>query len=71
MMRQSLLTVEEKELLTRAARLMDELIETIEIAEDEELVQDIEAALKEVKEGKTRPLGAFIKELNLESEIQA
>jgi len=71
MMKQSLLTVEEKELLAKAARLMEELIETIEVTEDKELVQDLEAALKEVKEGKTRPLDEFVKELDLESEVQA
>lgn len=70
-MNQSLLTVEEKELLVKAARLMEELIETVELAEDEDLVQDIEAALREVREGRTRPLDELVKELNLEGEVQA
>jgi len=70
-MKQSLLTVEEKELLARAARLMEELIETIEIADDEQLVKDIEDALKEVREGRTRALDDLVKELNLETEVQA
>ena len=70
-MSRSLLTFEEKELLSKAARLMEELIETIEVAEDKELVGDIETALKEVKEGKTRPLSDLAKELKLESEVQA
>lgn len=70
-MKQSLLTVEEKELLAKAARLMEELIETVEVAEDEELIRDIEAALREVKEGRTRPLANLVKELNLEGEVQA
>jgi uncharacterized protein YyaL (SSP411 family) len=70
-MKQSLLTVEEKELLSKAARLMEELIETIEVAEDKELVEDVETALKEVREGRTRPLSDLVKELKLESEIQA
>jgi len=70
-MKQSLLTVEEKELLARAARLMEELIETIEIADDEQLVKDIEVALKEVREGRTRALDDLVKELNLETEVQA
>jgi hypothetical protein len=69
-MSESLLTLEEKELLSKAARLMEELIET-EVAEDRELVGDIEAALKEAREGKTRPLGDLAKELKLESEVQA
>lgn len=64
-----LLTPEEKKLLTRAVSLMDELIETLEVMSDEEMVQDLKQALKEVKEGKTRPLSELIKELNLEAEI--
>jgi len=70
-MKQSLLTVEEKELLARAARLMKELIETIEVADDRQLVKDIEAALEEVREGRTRALDDLAKELNLETEVQA
>ena len=70
-MKQPLLTVEEKELLARTARLMKELIETIEVADDEQLVKDIEVALKEVREGRTRALDDLVKELNLETEVQA
>jgi hypothetical protein len=55
----------------KAARLMEELIETVEVVEDEELVRDIGAALREVKEGRTRPLPNLVKELNLEGEVQA
>jgi thiamine biosynthesis protein ThiC len=71
MMKEWLLTVEEKEPLAKAARLMEELIETVEVAEDEELVRDVEAALREVKEGRTRPPANLVKELNLEGEVQA
>jgi hypothetical protein len=70
-MKRSLLTVEEKELLSKAAGLMEELIETVEVADDKELVQDIEAALREAKEGRTRPLRDLVMELNLEGEVQA
>ena len=65
----SLLTTEEKEILVKAANLMDELIETLEVMQDEELIQDLKDAVREVKEGKTKPLSELIKELNLESEI--
>lgn len=68
-MEESLLTSEEKEILVRAANLMDELIETLEVMQDEELIEDLKVALKEVKEGKTKPLSELIKELNLESEV--
>ena len=66
---ESLLTSEEKEILVKAANLMDELIETLEVMRDEELIQDLKDAMREVKEGKTKPLSELIKELNLESEI--
>ena len=63
------LTSEEKEILAKAANLMDELIETLDVMQDEELIQDLKDALREVKEGKTKPLSELIKELNLESEV--
>jgi len=65
----SLLTSEEKEILIKAANLMDELIETLEVMRDEELIQDLKDAMREVNEGKTKPLSELIKELSLESEI--
>jgi len=65
----TLLTAEEKELLTRAANLMDELLETLEIMQDNKLVKDLKVALREVEEGKTRPLDELIRELNLEDAI--
>jgi hypothetical protein len=64
------LTTEEKELLTRAANLMEELLETIEVTEDKELAKELKAALKEVKEEKTRPLDKLVKELGLEKDVQ-
>lgn len=65
----TLLTSEEKELLARAANLMDELLETLEVIQDKELVEDLRIALREVEEGKTRPLDELMRELNLEEEI--
>jgi len=65
-----LLTLEERELLVKTAKLIEELIETIEVSNDRELVQGIEEALGEVKEGKTRPLEDLIRELGLEDQVQ-
>ncbi|MGB9675838.1 MAG: hypothetical protein ACPL0C_01445 [Candidatus Bathyarchaeales archaeon] len=65
----TLLTAEEKELLTKAASLMDELLETIEVIQDKKLVKDLKIALREVEEGKARPLDELIRELKLEGEI--
>ncbi|MGQ9506621.1 MAG: type II toxin-antitoxin system RelB family antitoxin [Candidatus Bathycorpusculaceae bacterium] len=65
----TLLTAEEKELLTKAASLMNELLETLEVTQDKKLVKDLKIALREVEEGKTRPLEGLIRELDLEGEI--
>jgi hypothetical protein len=67
----TLLTVEERKLLTRAASLMEELLETIEVTQDKELMRDLKVALKEAEEGKTRPLDELIRELNLENKVQS
>jgi hypothetical protein len=63
------LTAEEKELLTRAASLMDELLETLEVIKDHRLVEDLKVALREVEEGKAMPLDELVRELNLEGEV--
>jgi len=65
----TLLTAEEKELLARAASLMDELLETLEVMQDNELVKDLRTALREVEEGKARPLDQLIRELGLEGKV--
>lgn len=65
----AILTTEEKKLLTRAANLMDELLETLEVSQDSQLVKDLKIALREVEEGKSRPLDKLVRELHLENEI--
>jgi DNA-directed RNA polymerase subunit K/omega len=65
----ALLTAEEKELLARAASLMDELLETLEIIKDNRLVEDLRIALREVEEGKARPLDELVRELKLEGKV--
>jgi len=65
----ALLTAEEKELLARAASLMNELLETLEVIRDRRLVEDLKVALREVEEGKARPLDELVRELNLEGEV--
>lgn len=67
---ESLLTLEEKELLTKTARLLEEVIETVEVSNDKELAEDLQAALAEVREGKARPLEDLIRELGLEGQVQ-
>lgn len=65
----TLLTLEEKELLKKATSLMEELLETLEVMQDEELVKDLKTALKEVEEGRAKPLEDLIRELGLEGEV--
>jgi len=65
----TLLTVEEKKLLAKAASLMDELLETLEVIQDDDLVKDLKIALSEVEKGKTRPLDELIQELGLEAKV--
>lgn len=65
----TLLTEEEKELLTKVARLMDELMETLEVMQNKKLVKDLKAALQEIEEGKTKPLNELIRELILEGKV--
>ena len=65
------MSTEEKELLSRAASLMEELLETLEVSQDKTLVKDLKAALKEVEDGKARPLDELVRELNLEDEVRS
>ncbi len=65
----TIMTTEERELLARAANLMEELLETIEVTEDKQIAKELKAALKEVEEGKTRPVQELIEELGLEEDV--
>lgn len=67
----TLLTTEEKELLSKAVNLMDELLETLEVMQDKKLLKSLKAAMREVEEGKTIPLDELLRELDLESEIRS
>lgn len=51
-----ILTVEEKELLKKATTLMEELLETLEVMQDRELVGDLRAALKKWRRARPGPL---------------
>ena len=65
----TMLTTEEKELLSRAANLMEELLETIEVSQDKTTVKELKRALQEVEDGKARPIEELIRELGLEKDI--
>ena len=59
-MSKALLTTEERKLLERAINLMEELVETLEVMRDEELMEDLKEALKELKEGKVKSLSELM-----------
>ena len=65
----TLLTSDEKELLTKAATLMEELLETLEVMQDKELVKDLRASLREAKQGKTMTLEELVRDLHVEKEV--
>jgi len=65
----ALLTTDEKELLTKAASLMEELLETLEVMQDKELVKDLRASLREAKQGKTMTLDELVRDLHLETQV--
>ena len=65
----TMLTTEEKELLAKAATLMEELLETIEISQDKTTAKELKRALQEVEDGKARPIEELIRELGLEKDI--
>ncbi len=64
-----MLTAEEKELLSRAANLMEELLETIEVSQDKTTAKELKRALQEVQDGKAKPIEELIRELDLEKDI--
>ena len=49
--------------------LLEEFFEILEVMGDKGLCRDLEEALKEFKEGKTRPLDDLIRELGFEGEV--
>jgi hypothetical protein len=65
------LATEEKELLTKAASLMEELLETLEIMQDKELVRDFRASLREAKQKKITSIYELVRNLHLEAQVQS
>ena len=65
----TLLTMEEKKLLERAASLIDELMAPHEVVQDSDLVKDLKIALRDMEKGKTMPLDELVRELGLEGKV--
>ncbi len=50
---------------------MEELLETLEVMQDKELVKDLRASLGEAKEGKTMTLDELVRDLHLETKVHS
>mgnify|MGYP000017518250 CR=1 FL=1 len=57
-----LLTDEDRALLLKVYSLLEEIIETLDILEDEETMKRVEEALEDVRAGRVRSYDEFIEE---------
>ena len=65
----SILTDEDRRLLLRVSRLLEEVLETLEITSDREAVKAIREAEEDVKAGRVRGYDEFVEELRRSGEI--
>ena len=65
----SILTDEDRKLLLRVSRLLEEVLETLEITSDQETVKAIREAEEDVKTGRVRGYDEFVEELRRSAEI--
>ena len=56
-----LLTDEDRALLLRVSNLLEELIETLEVLEDEETLKSIKEAEEDVRAGRVRDYDEFLR----------
>ena len=64
-----LLTDEDKELLRRVSDLLEEILETLEVMADEELMKAVREAEEDVRAGKVRDYEEFVDELKEAGEM--
>ena len=64
-----LLTDEDRFLLIRVSELLDEVIETLDILEDEEAMRSIREAIEDSREGRVRDYEEFIADMKETGEI--
>jgi len=64
-----LLTDDDRALLSKVSSLLEEIIETLDILEDKDILKSIREAEEDVKTGRTRSYNSFIKELKQPGEI--
>ena len=65
----ALLTTEERALLSKVSGLLEELLETVTILEDEDTMEAIREAEDDEKAGRVRDYDEFIRELKDSGEI--
>ena len=65
----SILTDEDRRLLLRVSRLLEEVLETLEVVSDRETVKAIREAEEDVKAGRVRGYDEFVEELRRSGEI--
>jgi hypothetical protein len=64
-----LLTDEDRALLLKVSSLLEEIIETLDILEDEDTMKSIKNAEEDVRAGRVRSYSEFLKELKQSGEI--
>jgi len=64
-----LLTDEDRALLVKVSSLLEEVVESISILEDEEAMSTIKQAEEDVKSGRVRDYSEFFQELKKSGEI--
>ena len=69
MRKSALLTDEDRTLLLKVSKMLEEIIETIEILEDQETMKAIKEAEEDVKAGRVRDYNDLLKELKQSGEI--
>ena len=69
MVRRGLLSDEDRKLLLKVYNLLEDLLETLEILEDEDLMREIREAVEDVRLGRVREYSEFIRELREAGEI--
>jgi len=65
----TLLTNEDRALLLKVSSLLEEVIETLDILEDEDAMKSIKEAEEDVRAGRVRDYTEFIKEMEQSGEI--
>jgi hypothetical protein len=65
----ALLTDEDRSLLLKVSGLLEEILETLDILEDKDLMRSIQEAEEDIKAGRVRSYEEFIEELKQAGEI--